>query len=97
MRMIGVGLEELGVEEFVEGKFFDGGKMPISLWEYTYIQFIFCLNEQAIDRHVCFAEQHLIFGALFFPELYIDNKKESFKALGFKRYVLPQTLSIILY
>jgi prostamide/prostaglandin F2alpha synthase len=26
VRMVGVGLEELGVEEFVEGKFFDGGK-----------------------------------------------------------------------
>lgn len=40
--MVGVGLEELGVEEFVEGKFFDG-------------------------------------------ELYLDTKKESYKALGFKR------------
>lgn len=40
--MVGVGLEELGVEEFVEGKFFDG-------------------------------------------ELYIDQKKEAYSSLGFKR------------
>lgn len=26
VRFIGVGVEELGVEEFVSGKFFDGGK-----------------------------------------------------------------------
>lgn len=25
IRFVGVGLEELGVEEFVKGKFFDGG------------------------------------------------------------------------
>ncbi len=26
VKLVGVGLEDLGVEEFLEGKFFDGGK-----------------------------------------------------------------------
>lgn len=34
VRLIGIGLEELGVEEFIEGRFFDGGKciqyLPLS-------------------------------------------------------------------
>lgn len=29
VRLIGIGLEELGVEEFMEGKFFDGGQLLI--------------------------------------------------------------------
>lgn len=29
VRLIGIGLEELGVEEFIEGKFFDGGKFCV--------------------------------------------------------------------
>lgn len=45
VRLVGVGLEELGVEEFVEKKFWSG-------------------------------------------ELYIDQKKEAFNALGFKRISL---------
>ena len=34
VRMVGVGLEELGVEEFVKGKFFDGGKWDIMQYDY---------------------------------------------------------------
>ena len=30
VRLIGVGLEELGVQEFIDGKFFDGGTMTCS-------------------------------------------------------------------
>ena len=29
VRLIGVGLEELGVQEFIDGKFFDGGQFSI--------------------------------------------------------------------
>ena len=31
-RFVGVGLEELGVEEFVAGKYFDGGKFIINVY-----------------------------------------------------------------
>jgi len=43
VRLIGIGLEELGVHEFIAGKFFSG-------------------------------------------EIYIDSKREQYKALGFKQY-----------
>lgn len=29
VRLIGIGLEELGVDEFIEGKFFAGGKFCV--------------------------------------------------------------------
>ena len=29
VRLIGIGLEELGVQEFMEGKFFDGGEFCV--------------------------------------------------------------------
>ena len=47
LRLIGVGLEPIGVEDFIEGKFFDG-------------------------------------------ELFVDQKKESYSKLGFKRLGLMQ-------
>jgi prostamide/prostaglandin F2alpha synthase len=31
VRLIGIGLEPLGVDEFIEGKFFDGGEFNIDL------------------------------------------------------------------
>ena len=34
MRLVGVGLESIGVEEFIEGKFFDGGEEFVNLIEF---------------------------------------------------------------
>lgn len=53
VRFVGVGVEELGVEEFVAGKFFDG-------------------------------------------ELYVDTKKQSYAALGFKRYNMLNVFGAVL-
>lgn len=53
VRLVGVGLEQLGVEEFVEKKFWDG-------------------------------------------ELYIDEKKQSYKDLGFKRFGLLSLPGLLL-
>ena len=54
VKLVGVGLEELGLEEFIEGKFFQG-------------------------------------------DLYIDEKKQSYNELGFKRFgflgLFPAVLS----
>ena len=33
VRLVGVGLESIGVEEFIEGKFFDGGEEFVNLIE----------------------------------------------------------------
>ena len=52
-----VGLEQLGVEEFIERKFFDGGKY---------------------ERYIALMISMLI-------EIFIDEKKQCYKDLGFKR------------
>ena len=38
VRLVGVGLEELGVEEFVKGEFFKGGKMFFAYMNYKKYQ-----------------------------------------------------------
>ena len=53
-RLIGVGLEPLGLEEFLEGNFFDG-------------------------------------------ELFVDEKKESFRTLGFKRMSFLQLIPAVFF
>ena len=47
VRMIGVGVEELGVEEFVAGKFFDGGELSKHRYNSIIISFI----QSLIDIH----------------------------------------------
>ena len=72
IRLVGVGLEQLGVEEFVEKKFWAGG---ISLYEAI------------LDDH------SLI---IFFLELYIDEKKQSYNDLGFRRFGLLSLPGLLL-
>ena len=55
-----VGLEQLGVEEFIERKFFDGGK-----------------NNSYVPQL-----------PTMITEIYIDEKKQCYKDLGYKRWVV---------
>lgn len=73
VKLIGVGLEQLGVEEFIEGKFFQGGTLIALL---------------------CFANHKKLY---ILADLFIDEKKQSYNELGFKRFgffgLFPAVLS----
>ena len=72
VKLVGVGVEPLGVEEFIEGKFFDGG--------------IYCLHIlYMIHDGIQILKCHF-YSVKFVAELFIDMDKSSFNNLGFTRF-----------
>jgi len=59
VNLVAVGLEQLGAEEFIERKFFDGGKDM-----YSYV---------------------LTLWSVTLTEIFIDEKKQCYKDLGYKK------------
>ena len=84
VRLVGVGLEEFGVKEFMDAKYLEGGKILINLiWA--------CFTTINVLKTLLYS----IF-IFFISEVYIDEGKKSYAALNFKRITFLQLFPAIL-